>query len=59
MTHQRSEKETRYLREIVGTNGQKVHYFNPASPADARAYRERRRANQLAQVKEMRKAAGK
>ena len=55
MTHKRSEKETRYLREIVGADGAKVHYFNPASPEDARAYRERRRANQLA---EMRQATG-
>ena len=55
MTRKRSEKETRYLREIVGADGTKVHYLNPASPADARAYRERRRANQLA---EMRQAAG-
>lgn len=55
MTHKRNEKETRYLREIVGADGTKVHYFNPASPEDARAYRERRRANQLA---EMRQATG-
>lgn len=55
MKHKRSEKETRYLREIVGTDGKKVHYFNPASPEDVHAYRERRRANQVA---EMRRTAG-
>ena len=55
MKRKRSEKETRHLREIVGTDGKKVHYFNPASPEDVRAYRERRRANQVA---EMRKATG-
>lgn len=55
MTHKRSEKETRYLREIVGADGTKVHYFNPETPETARKIRERRSASQVA---EMRKETG-
>ena len=55
MTHKRSKKETQHLRELMGADGQKAHYFNPASPAEARQYRERRSAKQVA---EMRQAAG-
>ncbi|MBR6423190.1 MAG: hypothetical protein IKS47_00695 [Bacteroidales bacterium] len=50
-----TDKEKKHLRELVGENGQKAHYFNPESPAEARRYRERRSAKQ---VKEMRQAAG-
>lgn len=55
MKRKPTQKELKHLREAVGEDGTKVHYFNPASPEDARAYRERRRANQLA---EMRQATG-
>ena len=50
-----TDKEKKHLRELVGENGQKAHYFNPVSPAEARRYRERRSAKQ---IKEMRQATG-
>ena len=50
-----TQKEQKYLRELVGADGNKAHYFNPASPAAAKRYRERRSAQQVA---EMRRAAG-
>lgn len=65
MTHKRSEKETRYLREIVGADGTKVHYFGGTPEQRREIARERKaqrrvtnRARAAAQVKEMRKAAG-
>ena len=50
-----TEKEKKYMRDLVGDNGQKAHYFKPTSPAVARKYRERRSAKQ---VEEMRQATG-
>ena len=50
-----TDKEKKHLRELVGENGQKAHYFKPTSPAIARKIRERRSASQVA---EMRKATG-
>lgn len=50
-----TEKEKKYLREIVGESGQKAHYFNPETPEKARKIRESRSASQVA---EMRKATG-
>ena len=65
MTHKRSEKETRYLREIVGADGTKVHYFGGTPEQRREIARERKAQRRVtnqeraaAQVKEMRKAAG-
>lgn len=65
MTHKHSEKETRYLREIVGAGGTKVHYFGGTPEQRREIARERKaqrrvtnQARAAAQVKEMRKAAG-
>ena len=65
MTHKPSEKETRYLREIVGADGAKVHYFGGTPEQRREIARERKaqrratnQARAAAQVKEMRKAAG-
>ena len=65
MTHKRSEKETRYLREIVGADGAKVHYFGGTPEQRREIARERKaqrraagREKVAAQVAEMRKATG-
>lgn len=60
MTHKRSEKETRYLRELVGADGQKVHYFG-GSPEQRRetAHKRSNTSGKAAQqIAEMRAAAG-
>ena len=51
------EKERKYLREIVGENGQKPHFFTPAfiTREGLKASRERARR----QVQEMREQARK
>ena len=55
MKRKATEKEKKYLRELVGENGTKAHYFNPETPENARKFRERRSASQ---VEEMRKLTG-
>jgi len=55
MKRKPTQKELKHLREAVGEDGTKAHYFNPASPAVARQLRQRRSAKQ---VEEMRRAAG-
>lgn len=55
MKRKATEKEKKYLRELVGENGTKAHYFNPETPENARKIRERRSASQ---VEEMRKVTG-
>ena len=42
MTHKHSEKETRYLREIVGAGGTKVHYFGGTPEQRREIARERK-----------------
>ena len=43
-----TQKEKLFLREIVGENGEKAHYFTP----DPGAARRRRAASQVAQMRE-------
>lgn len=43
-----TQKEKLFLREIVGENGEKAHYFTP----DPEGARRRRAASQVAQMRE-------
>ena len=60
-----TDKEKTYLRELVGDNGEKGHYFGGTPEQRREIARERKaqrratnQARAAAQVKEMRKAAG-
>lgn len=58
MKQKRSEKETRYLRELVGENGEKAHYFNLDTKQSKTHNATRGSARAAKQIAEMREAAG-
>ena len=58
MKQKRSEKETRYLRELVGGNGEKAHYFNPDTKQSKTHNATRGSVRAAKQIAEMREAAG-
>ena len=60
MTHKRSEKEIRYLRELLGADGQKAHYFggSPEQRHETAHKRSNTSGKAAQQIAEMRAAAG-